>query len=43
MKGMIEGYLHKDLQKSGPAMEKLDDKERQELEKVLKEESGKKR
>jgi hypothetical protein len=35
---MVMGYLHKDIHPPGPAMEKLEDQERKELEKVLEKE-----
>ena len=38
-KEMVMGYLHKDIQPPGPAMEKLEETERKELEKVLEKET----
>lgn len=42
VKGAVLGYLKKDLKESPPAMEKLDEKDRADLEKVLKEQAGRK-
>ncbi len=41
-KQIVVGYLHKDLKNSAPAMEKIEEQERQELEKVIEHETEKK-